>query len=218
MFFPTEGNRSIPVSAFKRGGSHTARRLHSFRNVKTVLDLLKKYNDLNEAKIDQGKLSPEEEERWEELKVVYDLLMFHSGFSSENASAPFSPAEIRGTLSDGTRLRVPIEAHAMVEHEGGSFDASVVNVSRRGVFLASETLAESGSRLTVYIVGLSDDDEPGDMLELTGEVVWRADDGIPEARIRRGMGLRLIDVSEETGDRLESLVAKTIEKRLSQLD
>jgi hypothetical protein len=38
--------------------------------VKTVLDLLKKYDQLNEAKIDRGKLSPEEEERWEELKVV----------------------------------------------------------------------------------------------------------------------------------------------------
>lgn len=184
--------------------------------MKTVLDLLKKYDDLNEAKIDRGKLSAEEEERWEELKVVYDLLMFHSGLSSETASAPFSPSEIRETLSDGTRLRVPIDAHAMVEHDGGSFDASVVNVSRGGVFLASETLAESGTRLTVYIAGLSDDDEPGDMLELSGEVVWRADNGIPEAGIRRGMGIRLVDMSDETGNQLESLVAKTIEKRLSR--
>ena len=168
--------------------------------MKTVLDLLKKYDDLNEAKIRaDGKLPPEEEERWEELKVVYDLLMFHSGIASDEASAPFSPAEIRETLADESRLRVPVEAHAMVEHEGGSFDASVVNVSRGGVFLASDTLADAGSRLTLYLVGLSDDDEPGDMLELKGEVVWRAEEGVPEARIRRGMGIRLVDVSEETG-------------------
>jgi Tfp pilus assembly protein PilZ len=191
--------------------------LQSGELVKTVLDLLKKYDQLNEAKIDRGKLSPEEEERWEELKVVYELLMFHSGLSSENASAPFSPSEIRETLSDGTRLRVPIEAQAVVQHEGNSFDANVVNVSRGGVFLASETLAESGARLTVYIAGLSDDDEPGDMLELSGEVVWCADEGIPEARIRRGMGIRLVDLSDEAGERLESLVAKTIEKRLSRI-
>ncbi len=54
------------------------------------------------------------------------------------------------------------------------------------------------------------------MLELTGEVVWCAEEGIPEARIRRGMGIRLVDVSEETGERLESLVVKTIEKRLTR--
>jgi Tfp pilus assembly protein PilZ len=105
----------------------------------------------------------------------------------------------------------------VVQHEGNSFDANVVNVSRGGVFLASETLAESGARLTVYIAGLSDDDEPGDMLELSGEVVWCADEGIPEARIRRGMGIRLVDLSDEAGERLESLVAKTIEKRLSRI-
>ena len=149
--------------------------------MKTVLELLKKYDDLNEAKIrGGGKLAPEDEERWEELKVVYDLLMFHSGLTSENASAPFSPAELRETLADETRLRVPVEAHAMVEHEGGSFDANVVNVSRGGIFLASE------------------------------------EEGIPEARIRRGMGIRLVDLSEETGERLESLVVKTIEKRLTR--
>jgi hypothetical protein len=31
------------------------------------------------------------------------------------------------------------------------------------------------------------------------------------------MGIRLIDLSDETGDRLEALVAKTIEKRLSRI-
>lgn len=186
--------------------------------MKTVLDLLKKYDDLNEAKIQcGGKLAPKDEERWEELKVVYDLLMFHSGLSSETASAPFSPAEIRDTLSDESRLRVPIEAHAIVEHEGGSFDANVVNVSRGGVFLASDTLAETGSRLTLYLAEMADDDEPGDMLELSGEVVWCAEQGIPEARISRGMGIRLVDLSEQAGDQLESLVVKTIEKRLSRV-
>ena len=40
--------------------------------MKTVLDLLKKYDDLNETKIRDGKLSTDDEERWEELKVVYD--------------------------------------------------------------------------------------------------------------------------------------------------
>lgn len=184
--------------------------------MKTVLDLLRKYDALNEAKIDGTTLSAEDEERWEELKVVYDLLMFHSVLTSEETSAPFSPMEIRETLADGSRLRVPVEAHAMVQHEGQSFDASVVNVSRGGVFLASDTLVEAGASLTLYIAGLSRDDEPGDVLELSGEVVWCAEEGIPEARIRRGMGIRLVDVSEETGDRLESLVVKTIEDRIAR--
>lgn len=185
-------------------------------DVKTVLDLLQKYGDLNDAKIrGGGKLLPEDEERWEELKVVYDLLMFHSVLASENASAQFAPAEIRETLADETRIRVPVEAYAMVEHEGGAFDANVVNLSRGGVFLASDTLREAGSRLTIYLVGLCEGDDPGDVLELTGEVVWCNEEGIPEARIQRGMGIRLVDLSEETGARLESLVFKTIAKRLS---
>jgi len=183
--------------------------------MKTVLDLIRKYDELNKRKT-QDALAPADQERWEELKVVYDLLMFHSGLGREGGSAPFSPKEIRECLDDDTRLRVPVEAHAIVNYADDSFDASVVNLSRGGTFLASDTLADVGERLTVYISGISKDDSD-DVLELDGEVIWCAERGVPEARVHRGMGVRFLDVSDETRTRLESLVVKTIERRLSGL-
>lgn len=180
--------------------------------MKTVLDLIRRFDALNEAKID-GTLSPEDEERWEELKLVYDLLMVHSGLGRDGSSTPFTPEEIRGCLSDDSRLRVPVDAEAVVYHGDASFDANVVNLSRGGAFLATDTLAEAGERLTVYISGISMEDS-ADVLELRGEVIWCAEKGVPEARIQRGMGVRFLDVTEDTRERLEHLVVTAIERRL----
>ena len=48
--------------------------------MKTVLDLIREYDELNEAKSrHHGNLSLADEQRWEELKAIYDLLIFHSG-------------------------------------------------------------------------------------------------------------------------------------------
>ncbi|HSF16886.1 MAG TPA: PilZ domain-containing protein [Vicinamibacteria bacterium] len=184
--------------------------------MKTVLDLIRKYDELNAARNrkDPG-LSPGDEERWEELKVVYDLIMFHSGLGPDRPKYP-TAEEIRDSLSDESLLRVPVEAHAVVDHEGGSFDASVVNLSRGGTFLATDTLVDVGTRVTLYIAGISFDDS-GDMLELQGEVIWCAKTGIPELRIRRGIGVRFIGVSGETEKKLSSLVFHTIERRISEL-
>ncbi len=185
--------------------------------MKTVLDLIRKYDELNEAKSRQhGNLSLADEERWEELKAIYELLVFHSGLVRHNEGASFSNEEIRECLGDESKLRVPVDAHAMVHHDGESFDASVVNLSRSGSFLASDTLVQVGERLIVYITGISEDDA-GDVFELNAEVLWCAEEGVPEARIRRGMGVHFVDVADETRERLGSLVVNTIEKRLARL-
>lgn len=48
--------------------------------MKTVLDLIHKFDELNAAKTrEQDNFSLANEERWEELKAMYDLLVFHSG-------------------------------------------------------------------------------------------------------------------------------------------
>ena len=104
----------------------------------------------------------------------------------------------------------------MIHHDGESFDANVVNLSRSGSFLASDTLVKAVERLIVYITGMSEDD-PGDVFELNAEVVWCAEEGIAETSIRRGMGIRFVDVADETRERLGLLVVHTIEKRLARL-
>ena len=185
--------------------------------MKTVLDLIRKFDELNASKTrEQDKFSLADEKRWEELKAMYDLLVFHSGLGRDEDGASFSEKEIRECLGDDSQLRVPVDAHAMIHHDGESFDASVVNLSRSGSFLACDTLVQAGERLVVYITGISEDD-PGDVFELDAEVVWCAERGIPEARIRRGMGVRFVDVADETRERLGALVVHTIEKRLARL-
>lgn len=104
----------------------------------------------------------------------------------------------------------------MIYHDGDSFDASAVNLSRSDSFLTCDTLVQAGERLVVYITGISEDD-PGDVFELNAEVVWFAKEGIAEARVRRGMGVRFVDVADETRERLGALVVHTIEKRLARL-
>lgn len=217
-FFPTGsvGPQALTLAIVSFNSAvQSARCVQALIAVKTVLDLIRKFDKLNAARNRKNpRLSPEEEERWEELKVVYDLIIFHSGLGPE--TPPPSPEEIRETLSDESLLRVPVEAHAVVDHEGGSFDASVVNLSRGGTFLATDTLVEVGTRVTLYIAGIAAEDS-GDMLELQGEVIWCAKAGIPELRIRRGIGVQFLDVSEETEDKLASLVINTIERRISEL-
>ena len=78
--------------------------------MKTVLDLIRKYDELNEAKTrEQDNFSLADEERWEELKAMYDLLVFHSGLGRDKEGASFSEEEIRECLGDDSQLRVPVD-------------------------------------------------------------------------------------------------------------
>ena len=182
--------------------------------MKTILDLLAKYGELNDAKnLAGGALSPVEEERWEELKVVYDLIVFHSGIGEPQES--FSVEQIRESLVDADQLRVPVEAEAMVHYGESAFDANVINVSRSGVCLATDAVLPRGTRVTLHLAGLTPDDA-GDVLELSGEVVWCAG-GHGSKPLARGMGVRFVELTDGAGERLESLVVQTIETRLSSI-
>ncbi len=56
--------------------------------MKTVLDLIRKFDELNASKTrEQDKFSLADEERWEELKAMYDLLVFHSGLGRDEDGA-----------------------------------------------------------------------------------------------------------------------------------
>ena len=78
--------------------------------MKTVLDLIRKFDELNASKTrEQDKFSLADEERWEELKAMYDLLVFHSGLGRDEDGASFSEEEIRECLGDDSQLRVPVD-------------------------------------------------------------------------------------------------------------
>ena len=173
--------------------------------MKTVLDLISEFGALNDTKLRSGgSLPPEDEGRWAELKTFYELMMSREGLPLPQETPRFSAGDIRERLGDRERIRVPVETPIVFEHQ-----------SRGGVFVASEILVDAGSLLTLYLAGIGGDEE--DLLEATGEVVWRTKRGVPEADLPRGMGIRFVDFPEAAMERLDSYVVDTIAKRISAL-
>ncbi len=135
--------------------------------MKNVLDLIREYGALSDARVRRGgTLAPSDEERWVELNAFYDHLMTESGLHLDE-EIPFSSAELRDSVEDRDRLRVPSGGHAILRHEGGCLSASVVNLSRGGVFLAASTLFPVGIRTTVFLADIPGIAE-GEVLELEG--------------------------------------------------
>src|SRR3970040_3050745 len=82
----------------------------------------------------------------------------------------FSADDIRVCLRDRDRIRVPVEAPMVFEHNGRFYTARVVNLSKSGVFVASETLLDTGSLLTLFLAGIGGRQE--DLLENKGQGGW----------------------------------------------
>jgi hypothetical protein len=87
--------------------------------VSTVLDLIGEFGTLNDTKLRaSGALPPEDEARWTELKRFYELLMSREGLPAAGDMPRFTAEDIRACLSDRERIRVPVEAPIVFEHEG----------------------------------------------------------------------------------------------------
>jgi uncharacterized protein (TIGR02266 family) len=182
----------------------------------TVLDLISEFGALNDTKLRAGgNLPPADEERWTELKKFYELLMSREGIFTPREQPQFSAEDIRACLSRRERIRVPMETPIVFEHQGRHYTARVVNLSKSGVFVASETLLDTGSILTLYLANIRGREE--DLLETKGEVAWCTKRGVPEADLPRGMGVHFVDFPREAEDKLDAYVVETIAKRVSGL-
>ena len=180
----------------------------------TVLNLIGEFSALSDQKVRcGGELDAAAEERWKDLKAFFNTLMLQPGLPLRTP-APFAASEIRRRLTE--RIRVPAEGYAIVRYEEGCLQARVVNLSRGGVFLGARNLLPIGAQPTLYLAGIDGNFE-NEVLESKGEVIWCTKRGIPEAALPRGMGLRFVDVIPETRNRLESLIAGSIETQLSGL-
>ena len=182
----------------------------------TVLDLIGEFGSLNDTKLRAGgNLPPEAEKRWTELKKFYELLMTHEPLAANREAKRFSAEDIRTCLTNRDRIRVPLETPIVFEHEGRHHTARVVNLSKSGVFVASETLLEPGSSLTLFLAGIFGGEEVP--LETKGEVAWCTKRGVPEADLPRGMGIRFVDFPPEAEEKLDAYVVETIASRISGL-
>lgn len=181
-----------------------------------VLDLLSEFGALNDTKLRSGgSLPADAEARWRELKALYEHLMSQEGLPLAQHPPRFSAEDIRAQITSRERLRVPVEMETVFQCESEYHTGRVVNVSRGGVFLASETLYEMGSQLTLYLAHLGCHHR--ELFEPKGEVVWVTKRGVPEIGVPRGMGVQFVDFPESAQEKLESFVIDTIAKRLSGL-
>lgn len=184
--------------------------------MKTVLDLIAEFGALNDAKMHTGSnLSPEDDKRWAELKKFYELSMSQDGLHLDREAPPITADEIRKHLNDRERIRVPIDASVVLRHAGEHLTGRVVNLSRSGLFVASERLFEAGARIEICLPQVSRDTK--ELFEVRGEVAWVTRNGVPELGLPRGMGVRLVNPSKEAVDELDSYVVETIAERLSRL-
>lgn len=181
----------------------------------TVLELIREFSALNDAKVRRGGILAEaDEKRWEELKSFYDILMSQSGFSLGNASS-YSKADIQTYVTDRARLRVPARIYALIQHNDTCYAAHVVNLSRSGVFLSSEVLFEVGSHVGLHLA--NSDGQEDDVVEIHADVAWVTEKGVVEAGLPRGMGLHFGELTPENQDKLDTWVLEILEKRLSTL-
>ena len=181
----------------------------------TVLDLIREFGALNDAKVRRGgTLAEPDEKRWTELKRFYDLLMSQTGHSVDDAPS-YSTMDLQTYVTDRARLRVPATSYALVRQNDTCYAARVVNLSRSGVYLSSNVLFEVGSQVALHLSNSGGRGE--EILELEAEVVWVNQKGALEAEVPRGMGLNFINVTPESQEMLDSWVLEVLEKCLSTL-
>jgi uncharacterized protein (TIGR02266 family) len=181
--------------------------------MKTVLDLLREFGTLHEAKLRKGKLSPKSEKRLAVLKRFYDCLMGENGVSQCTVTRRFAVSELRERLQRRKHLRVPVAVDIVFEHEGEFLSGRVVNLSCAGIFLTSDTILDTDSKLTLYLANIGRGTDA--VMTIEGEVVWNRkvdeSDGLP------GMGIRFVNMLEDVQRRLDSFVLEILEKHLCGL-
>jgi len=91
----------------------------------------------------------------------------------------------------------------------------VVNLSRGGIFIASEHLLDVGSVFAVYIPQVGNTSE--EVLEIDSEVMWLTMRGIPEIELPRGMGVQFTKYPTKAQEKLDSFIVETIARKLSRL-
>ncbi len=182
----------------------------------TVLDLIGEFGVLNDAKgIWGGKLPPEAERRWLELKSFYDLLMPKSGVGPRPVTRRFTAQQVEGKVTARERLRVPLDNDMILRTDSEFHEAMGVNLSRGGVFLTSPVVLPVRTKLSVYLS--SPDVSHEALLEAEAEVAWRTNTRGEEPS-REGMGLSFRGDMGEIIKHLDALVISSLVRRLSGVD
>jgi hypothetical protein len=180
--------------------------------MKSELDLVREFSELNEAKIDGwGTLPAADEKRHRELKGFFDDLMLRRATDRIAPADRFETFEIRSAVPLRTRLRVPAEMSLFFCHDQGYAPARTANLSRGGLFVGSEITLDRGERLTLYMPNLGRGYES--LFETTVDVVWSARD---RTGLQHGMGVRFRELAPNAEDQLDDFIVAFLRDRISR--
>lgn len=180
--------------------------------MKSELELVREFSELNEAKVDSwGTLPIASDRRFRELKAYFDDLMSRRSSERIPLLDRHETFEIRSAVTGRSRLRIPAEMSVFFCHDDGYAPARSVNLSGGGLFLGSDVTLRRGDRLTLYMPNLGRGYES--LFETTVDVVWAARD---IRAIRRGMGVRFEDLSPEAREQLDDFLVAFLRDRISK--
>lgn len=144
-------------------------------------------------------LTPEELDRWMLLKRFLNK-RFSPGLSEERADQRHS-------------VRVPARLTVSFRDTGELRNSLMTNLSRGGLFVATERPLEIGSSLELRI----DVAETDDRIDVKVEVV-SLNLSADLSRTRRGMGLRFVDPAPEIQRKLDELYEQQLKKAAIELE
>ena len=153
--------------------------------MENILPVFREYGRLERLREDEG-LSLEQLERWTHLKRIL--------------SQHFHPEARREYVDKQASLRVPSQLRVSFESYGQLRQSLMTNISRGGVFVATEHPLPIGTPFVLRIHV----EETGETHELSGEVS-SVNTGAGMRNDQRGMGIRfsrLTDQQQELVDRL----------------
>lgn len=182
--------------------------------LKDVLDLLEEFCQLNDAKTrSKGRLPSPSENRWRDLKALYDRLMSRHVRKEIPTTSQFASDDIRQRIKHRKRLRIRTEIEAFFCYGDNFLTSRLVNLSHGGLYLSSNVLLDRGSLITLYLPNLGSD--YGELFETEGEVVWTTR-GIPESGLARGMGIRFRKMSGIAAEQLDSYIIESLQKQIEK--
>jgi uncharacterized protein (TIGR02266 family) len=135
-------------------------------------------------------LTPDELHRWSLLK--------------RRLNQHFSPGLADSHADRRDSVRVPVRMRVTFESDGELADSLMTNLSRRGVFIHTEHPLEIGERIDLRIRV----EQPDRDLIVPAEVVSQCVG--PRLSVRRGMGLRLLELDPETEAQFADLYERLV--------
>jgi uncharacterized protein (TIGR02266 family) len=158
-------------------------------HVQRLLPLVREYGRL-EKKRTQVSVTPAEYERWAELRKTLEK-------SFPQGDRP-AGGERRQNLRLPTRMAVEFSTQGELE------SALIRNISRGGLFIATQVAAVVGSKITLLIRVGAD----GETVELPAEV---ASTGVTDERGQVGMGCKFAQLSSEQQQIVEEMFATALD-------